>query len=98
MSPPPLGYFVLADISGFTGYLAGVELEHANGVLRDLLELIMARLAPPLRVASVERDAVFAYLPAARLGRGETLLEIIETAYAWFQAQQASIARRTTCG
>ncbi len=92
------GYFVLADISGFTGYLAGVELDHANGVLRDLLELMVAHLVPPLRLASIERDAVFAYLPATRLGRGETLLELIETTYRWFQAQQASIARRTTCG
>jgi uncharacterized protein YndB with AHSA1/START domain len=48
-------------------------------------------------LASVERDAVFLYLPADRLGRGETLLEILETTYARFQAQQASIARRTTC-
>ena len=95
---PSIGYFVLADISGFTGYLVGVELDHANSVLRDLLELMVAHLVPPLRLASIERDAVFAYLPAARLGRGETLLEILETTYARFQAQQASIARRTTCG
>ena len=92
------GYFILADISGFTGYLAGVELDHANGVLRDLLELIVAHLVPPLRLAGIERDAVFVYLPAARLGRGETILEILETTYARFQVQQASITRRTTCG
>jgi len=34
------GYLVLADISGFTSYLAGVELEHASGILSDLLETI----------------------------------------------------------
>jgi hypothetical protein len=78
---PPVGHFVLADISGFTAYLAEVELAHARGVLRDLLELIVADLAPPLSLASVEGDAIFAYLPAARLTRGETLLEILEAAY-----------------
>ena len=34
------GYLVLADISGYTSYLAGVELDHAQGVLTDLLETI----------------------------------------------------------
>ena len=33
------GYFFLADISGFTAHLVGVELEHAGDILKDLLEL-----------------------------------------------------------
>ncbi len=32
------GYLVLADISGYTSYLAGVELDHAHEILTDLLE------------------------------------------------------------
>ena len=39
---PQHGYLVLADISGYTLYLAGVELDHAQGVLADLLETIVA--------------------------------------------------------
>jgi hypothetical protein len=92
------GIFLLADLSGFTAYLAGVELDHAYGVLRDLLEVVVARLAPPLTVAGLEGGGVFAYAPAARLPRGETLLEAVEAAYAAFRDRQEGIVRRTTCG
>ena len=30
------GFLVLADVSGYTGFLAGIELEHASGILSSL--------------------------------------------------------------
>lgn len=42
------GTLAIADISGYTGYLAGTELEHAPEILVDLLE----RLRPPGRAAA----------------------------------------------
>jgi hypothetical protein len=98
MAPKPeLGYFVLSDFTGFTAYLAGVELEHAQAVLRDLTELLVSQLAPPLTVASLVGDGVLAYLPVHHLARGETLLELVEAAYGAFRERVSSIARRTTC-
>ncbi|HLE27392.1 MAG TPA: DUF2652 domain-containing protein [Anaerolineales bacterium] len=91
------GYLVLADISGFTAYLAGVELEHAHEILRELLELIVEQVRPLLTVAQLEGDAVFAYAPEGRVARGETLLELVEAAYGAFKDRLASIRRRTTC-
>jgi hypothetical protein len=35
------GYLVLADISGYTSYVASTELEHAQAILRELLEVIL---------------------------------------------------------
>jgi hypothetical protein len=35
------GYLVLADISGYTSFLAGTELEHAEDVISALLETIV---------------------------------------------------------
>jgi class 3 adenylate cyclase/uncharacterized protein YndB with AHSA1/START domain len=91
------GSLVLADISGYTSYLAGVELEHAQDILRDLLEVIVERFQPVLTLAKLEGDAVFAYAPDARLPRGESLLEILESTYAAFRDRVAACARRTTC-
>jgi hypothetical protein len=91
------GYLVLADISGFVAYLAGVELEHAQEILSELLELLVARLVPPLTLASLEGDAVFAFTPQSAVARGETLLEVIEGAYAAFKDRLLAIRRRTTC-
>lgn len=91
------GYILLADISGFDAYLAGVELEHAYGVLEELLELLVHHLTPPLSLATVERDAVLAYAPESRLSRGETLLELTEAAYVAFRRRLTTIHRNSTC-
>ena len=54
------GYLVLADISGYTSYLAQVELEHAHEILTDLLETIVEKFKQILTVSKLEGDAVFA--------------------------------------
>lgn len=91
------GYLLLADISGYTAFVAGTELEHAHQILSELLELIVTQMRPVLTIAQLEGGAVFAYAPAERLQRGETLLEVIETTYAAFKDRLESIRRRTTC-
>lgn len=91
------GYLVLADISGYTSYLAGVELEHANGVLSDLLETIVTRFKSLLTIVKLEGDAVFAFAPEAKVPRGETLLELFESTYVAFCDRRAAAQRRTTC-
>ncbi|MBI3738545.1 MAG: DUF2652 domain-containing protein [Chloroflexi bacterium] len=91
------GYLVLADISGYTSYLAGVELDHAHEILTDLLETILDHFKPFLNIAKLEGDAVFAYVPGGQMPRGETLLELVETTYVAFRDRQQAIQRRTTC-
>src|SRR5947199_9524189 len=44
------GFLILADISGFTAFIAGTELEHGAQVTGVLLEAVMHRLAPPLEI------------------------------------------------
>ena len=91
------GYLLLADISGFTSYLAGTELEHANEILTDLLEIIVARLTPALTLSKLEGDAVFVYAPESLVSRGEMLFELVEATYAAFKDRLEGIRRRTTC-
>lgn len=91
------GYLVLADISGYTSFLAASELDHAHDILRDLLETVVCQLTPLLTLVKLEGDAVFAHAPEARLERGETLLELIESTYVAFRDRLAAMRRRTTC-
>jgi hypothetical protein len=91
------GYLVLADISGFTAYLAGVELDHAHEILSDLMETILHSFQAQLSISKLEGDAIFAYTPEPRVPRGETLLELIESTYMAFRDKQANMHRRTTC-
>jgi class 3 adenylate cyclase len=55
------GCLVLADISGYTEYLGGVELEHCHDVLANLLGVVAGQMGGALRVAKFEGDAVFGY-------------------------------------
>lgn len=91
------GYLVLADITGFTRFIADSELDHSRVILGDILKLIMARFTPHLRIAEVEGDAVFAWVGDEDLPRGETLLEIIEATYVDFRDKQRSGLRTATC-
>ena len=91
------GYLVLADISGYTSYLAGVELDHAHEILTDLLEVIVGKFRSILTIGKLEGDAVFAYVPESKVPRGETLLELVESTYIAFRDRITSSKRHTTC-
>ena len=91
------GYLVLADISGYTSFLAKVELEHANEILADLLEVIMDKFQSLLTISKLEGDAVFAYVDESTVPRGETLLELIEGTYVAFRQRRDTSKRATIC-
>ena len=95
--PASSGYLLLADISGYTSYLAGVELDHAQAVLTELLETIVGSFTALLTLSKLEGDAVFAYVPAESVPRGELLFELVETTYAAFRDRVEGVRRRTTC-
>ena len=59
---PETGFLVIADLTGYTAYLSGSELEHAPAIAGDLLETIVGRLDPPFRLAKFEGDAAFLWV------------------------------------
>lgn len=91
------GYLLLADISGYTSFVAQTELEHSHEILTDLLETVCDKIESLLTIHKLEGDAVFAYAPASKVTRSETLLELIESTYATFRDKQVSMKRGTLC-
>lgn len=91
------GYLVIADISGYTSFVAKTELEHSHEILSDLLGLVCEKLESLMVLHKLEGDAVFVYAPETMIPRGETLLELIESTYAAFRDKQTSMKRATTC-
>ena len=88
-------YLLLADISGYTGFMTGVEHEHgvdfsggipaAYGVLGGLLDSVIVGVEPDFGLVKLEGDAVFAAAPAARFdGQGDEVLEKIGAMYQSF--------------
>lgn len=88
-------YLLLADITGYTGFMTGVEIEHgadfsqgipaAYGILAGLLDSVVMGVAPAFDLVKLEGDAVFAVAPATRLdGDGDRVLERLDTMYRAF--------------
>jgi hypothetical protein len=91
------GYLLLADISGYTKFLTGNELEHAQAIIHELTMLVRERLVPPMQFVKVEGDAVFCYADAAVFRDGERFIELIEVCYFDFSNRLLNMARNTTC-
>ncbi len=88
-------YLLLADISGYTGFMTGVEQAHgvdfstgipaAYSILGALLDAVIEGVEPDFGLVKLEGDAVFAAAPAARLdSHGDRILEKLEAMYRGF--------------
>ena len=85
MSKTQQGYLLIADISGYTMYLSQSELDHAQDVLRALLELLIDHTRPPLTISRTAGDAVISYGLQANFLGGQTFVELIEDTYVAFR-------------
>jgi hypothetical protein len=107
---PASGPLLLADISGYSGFLQSVAAAHrddafadgrvpdAYGLISSLLEGIIERIVPPFTVSKVEGDAVFAFARGDQgLPRGEALLDCLRTCYASFRERLGGAMEIWTC-
>lgn len=101
--------FILADISGYTGFLAAVGTAHrlqleqgemppAYPLMRTFLDAIVASLAPPFELAKLEGDAVFAYADDETLKiRGDQVTACLRGCYASFREHLRRTEDGLTC-
>lgn len=91
------GYLVLADISGYTAFLTGTEMEHAQEIMEELITLILDRLQPTFKVVKLEGDAVFCYALGTSFLDHARLLDLLESCYFDFADRLVAMHRATTC-
>jgi hypothetical protein len=91
------GYLVLADISGYTSYVAQTEIEHADMALSYLLETLVEKLSSLLVICQLEGDAVFAYIEESKLEEAKSLLELIDQTYLAFREKALALYAGATC-
>lgn len=100
-------YFLLADLTGYTSFLAGVEQIHGVdfsvgvpagfGVMAALLEAVVEGVQSDFELEQLEGDAVFAVARADALdGRGEELIRRLRAVHTTFRARrdEAAVAAR----
>ena len=84
---PESACFVIADISGYTSFLNGAELDHAHDIIADVMDTVVRRLRPPFRLAKFEGDAAFMYAVADKVD-GSLLQDAVE--FSLFRIPQAA--------
>ena len=96
LGAPDRGCLLLADITGYTEYMGGTELMHAQDVVADLLETIVDAIEPIFELSKLEGDAAFAYANADTLNPS-MVFDTVESAYFAFQMRLRDIVHSTTC-
>jgi uncharacterized protein YndB with AHSA1/START domain len=96
LNQPEPACLVIADISGYTGFLAGAELDHAQDILADLMATVVGGLRPTFRLAKLEGDAAFVYALTDRIDAAQ-LQDTIERCYFTFRRRLRDIGRGSTC-
>jgi Protein of unknown function (DUF2652)/Polyketide cyclase / dehydrase and lipid transport len=93
---PEPACLIIADISGYTSYLAGVELDHAQDILADLMDTVVTAFRPTFRLAKLEGDAAFVYAIAPTVD-GSALQDAMERTYFAFRRRLRDIGQSSIC-
>jgi uncharacterized protein YndB with AHSA1/START domain len=96
LSQPEPACLVIADISGYTGFLAGAELDHAQDILADLVSTVVSAFRPTFKLAKLEGDAAFVYVMTASVD-GAQLQDLVERCYFSFRRRLRDIKQASTC-
>lgn len=87
---------LIADLSGYTGYLIASEVEEAPAIAGDLVETMLGQLTDHFELAGLEGDAAFLHAPLDALP-GDRLLEAIGRCHRAFRQRIESLRQATTC-
>lgn len=96
LNQPEPACLVIADITGYTSYLAGVELDHAQDILADLVDTVVGALRPTFRLAKLEGDAAFTYALTPTVD-ASALMDTVERTYFAFRRRLRDIGLASTC-
>src|SRR5512141_1559831 len=91
------GYFVITDISGYTEYLTGSELDHANEILQSLFDAQLQAVKHPFLISGFRGDAIFMYVPETNFVQSQSFLEALENFYLVFADTLQQMQYNTTC-
>jgi hypothetical protein len=85
MGTPTSGFLAIADISGYTAFLHGSELEHAQDILTNLLKVLLEETREPMVISRTAGDAVISYALGEPFLQPQTFVDRLEATYAAFR-------------
>ncbi|PSL19082.1 DUF2652 domain-containing protein [Shimia abyssi] len=90
-------YFVIADISGYTKFMAETAIEHAKGILESLFGDLVPAIRTPLKISGLQGDAVFAYAFESDVMTKQFILDFAEQLYCVFARSKEKMILNTGC-
>src|SRR4026207_64399 len=91
------GYFIITDISGYTEYLTGSELDHANEILQSLFDAQLKAVKHPFLISGFRGDAIFMYVPETNFVQSQSFIEALENFYIVFADTLQQMQYNPTC-
>jgi len=87
---------ILADLSGYTAYLAASEPDRAPAIVADLVETVVRCLRPVARLDKLEGDAALMVASLHGLA-GERIISLLAKTLATFDRRMRSLVASTAC-
>ena len=97
LSEAKKGFLVVADISGYTRFLADTELEHASGILRDLFNAIVPIFEKSVVISNFMGDAIFGHNDDIAILNSQYMLDFSKDVYNSFADKKELININTSC-
>jgi uncharacterized protein YndB with AHSA1/START domain len=97
MGAPGQGFLLIADITGYTGFLKDSELEHAQQTLTSLLKLLLSETRDPFVISRTAGDAVISYAFGEPFLQGQTMVDRLEATYIAFSDAIRLMKLNNTC-
>lgn len=85
------GYIAMADISGYTTFVAATELEHSREILSELLEVTSRALEEHLTPVRLQGDAIIC------VSTEDDIVPCLESAFVAFHRRARAMVAATTC-
>lgn len=85
------GYIAMADISGYTSFVAATELEHSREILSELLEVTTRELEKHLTPVRLQGDAIIC------VSTDDDVVPCLESAFVAFHRRARAMVAATTC-
>ncbi|WP_127112907.1 DUF2652 domain-containing protein [Shimia sediminis] len=90
-------YFVIADISGYTKFMAETPIQHAKDILESLFGDLVPAIRAPLAVSGLQGDAVFAYAFESEVMTKQFILDFSEQLYCVFARAKEKMLINSSC-
>lgn len=91
------GYLILADVTGYTLFFTGSELDHAQSIMEALTRQLLKHIRAPFKLVKLEGDAVFYSATASSISEPDRILDQIEACYCAFSELLRNMIEHNTC-